>query len=324
MTHGRAKPPLKIVGQGLAGTCVAWELWRRRIPFVIYDDPEGTPGSSRIAAGLINPVTGKNFEPTPDVANLLPDAVHFYQDIEAVLSQKFWHPMPIRRFANNEKEWLKILRKASRPDVAMWIAPANPKSPPARWIGAVVLQGGGRLDIAGFLNESREFFRSQSLYHSSHIPVDSTSPLILWCEGSAGLMHGRHGEHRCAKGEIITIHAPSWISGEIRIGGGGWLIPIGDQCFKVGATYEWDKLDHSPTRHGLEQLHLIAKELGGDNRYDLLKHEAAIRPIVNRSNPQMIRVASDSWSLNGLGSKGALTAPSMAKKFAQQILSVQQ
>jgi len=79
-----------IVGQGLAGTCLAWHLWRRGVPFRIVDRESG--GSSRVAAGLINPVTGKNFEPTPRVADFLPEAIAFYQEMECRLGKTFWHP----------------------------------------------------------------------------------------------------------------------------------------------------------------------------------------------------------------------------------------
>ena len=51
-----------IVGQGLAGTCLAWALWRRGVEFALVDPGGG--GSSRIAAGMINPITGSTRTPT--------------------------------------------------------------------------------------------------------------------------------------------------------------------------------------------------------------------------------------------------------------------
>ena len=68
-----------IVGQGLAGSCLAWEFLRRGVPFHIAD--LGTGGSSRVAAGLINPITGKNFEPSWRIAEFYPQAMAFYRSL---------------------------------------------------------------------------------------------------------------------------------------------------------------------------------------------------------------------------------------------------
>ena len=52
-----------IIGQGIAGSCVAWELWRRRKSFLLLDAGE-TATTSRVAAGLITPVTGQRLVPS--------------------------------------------------------------------------------------------------------------------------------------------------------------------------------------------------------------------------------------------------------------------
>src|SRR5262245_21225568 len=55
-----------IVGQVLAGTCLAWALWDRGEGFLMID--RGAGGSSRVAAGMVYPITGKNFEPSWRIA----------------------------------------------------------------------------------------------------------------------------------------------------------------------------------------------------------------------------------------------------------------
>jgi glycine/D-amino acid oxidase-like deaminating enzyme len=133
------------------------------------------------------------------------------------------------------------------------------------------------------------------------------------------LIAGRHGPHRCAKGEILTIRAPQWSQCHIRIGAGGWLVPLGDGSFKAGATYQWDPLDETPTADGLEKVSSVARRLGGDDGFEVLAHEAGIRPILRRSEPVISFLGDGDWSFNGLGSKGSLTAPTMAKQLAQQL-----
>ena len=43
-----------IIGQGIAGSCLAWELKRRGAEFTVADRPIAET-ASRVAAGLVNP-----------------------------------------------------------------------------------------------------------------------------------------------------------------------------------------------------------------------------------------------------------------------------
>ncbi len=308
--------PWTIVGQGLAGTCLAWELWHRGVEFRIIDRERG--GSSRVAAGLINPVTGKNFEPTARVAEFLPEALVFYQKIENLLGGKYWHPLPILRLADDEKEWNKVLAKRERPDVACWLSNIGQPVAADGWLGALELTGGGRLDTRAFLDASRAFFHERGIYQTEEITQTGDTPRI-WCDGAAGLISGRCGTHRCAKGEILTLRASGWCESHIRIGAGGWLVPLGNHRFKAGSTYEWDELDETPTALGKEKVMTIATRLGGNADFEILAHEAGVRPILRRSEPMIGPLDNGGWMFNGLGSKGSLLAPGMARRLADWI-----
>lgn len=309
-------PEWTIVGQGLAGTCLAWQLWQRQAPFIIVDRENG--GSSRVAAGLINPVTGKNYQPSKGIETFLPQALDFYQQVESSLDTRIWHPQPILRLAATEKEWGKMQEKSALPEVARWLS----REPFAvdGWFGAIELHGGGRLDTRTFLDQSREFFKGHDRYAKAHLTTDQAPPQTIWCEGALGLLDNRFGPHRCAKGEIITVQASTWDSHHIRIGAGGWLVPIGGDCFKVGATYEWDMLDETPTEEGLDQLRGIACNLAGDD-FELIDHEAGIRPILRRSDPLIGPIGNAQWMFNALGSKGSLYAPAIAGQLANWLIN---
>jgi len=302
-----------IIGQGLAGTCLAWELWRRGVPFRLIDRECG--GSSRIAAGMINPVTGKNFAASWRIGEFLPEALGFYPEIEETLGLRFWHPLPVLRLAGAAKEWRKIESKLADPEILPWLA--GPVEPPAGWLGAVLVTGGGRLDTRGFLDASREFFRKIGLYeHAVAVPG---GPRQVWCAGAAGLLAGLHGPHRSAKGEILTLRAPHWDESRIVVGAGGWLVPIGGGNFKCGATYEWRELDELPTEKGRGRIEEIAARLGGGG-FEVTGHDAGVRPILRRSQPLIGPLDGGGWMFNGLGSKGSLYAPGMARRLADWLV----
>jgi len=298
-----------VIGQGLAGTCLAWELWRRGADFGMVDRESG--GSSRVAAGMINPVTGKQFTPSWRIGGFLPEAVGFYREIEATLGRRIWHPMPVLRLAGSEKEWRKIESKLGDPAVRRWLV--GTVDPPPGWVGAVEVIGGGRLDTCGFLDASREFFRRQGIHRAGEaVPGDARQ---VWCAGAAGLLAGLHGPHRSAKGEILTLRADGWDDGRARVGAGGWLLPLGGGLFKCGATYEWEQLDELPTAAGRARVMEIAAALGGP-AFEVVAHEAGIRPILRRSQPLIGPMAGGGWMFNGLGSKGSLYAPGAARRLA--------
>ncbi len=308
-------PNWRIVGQGLAGTCLAWQLWKRGEPFTLLD--RGTGGSSRVAAGMINPVTGKNFEPSWRIADFHPRALAFYAEVEELIGRKLWHPHPVVRLAAYEKEWGKIALKLESPAVAPWVEKTI--GAPAGWTGAVRLKGGGRLDTRAFMDGSRAFFREAGMiYQEEFVSGEGIHSGEIRCEGATGLLTGCYGPHRCAKGEILTLRATGWDGESIRIGAGGWLVPQGGGVFKVGSTYEWNDLDELPTAAGRLRVEEIAARLGGD-AFEVIDHEAGIRPIMRRSQP-LIGPHGEGWMFNGLGSKGSLYAPAMAAKLVDWML----
>ena len=304
-----------IVGQGLAGTCLAWELWKRGAEFTLVD--RGAGGSSRVAAGMVNPITGKNFEPSWRIAEFLPKALEFYAGVEKRIGRQVWYPFPVLRLAGSEKEWRKIVSKLDAPDVAPWVA--GEVAAPEGWTGAVDVRGGGRLDTRAFMDGSREFFEGFGCYRVGKVSAAENSGSVIWCEGAEGLMEGRYGPHRCAKGEILTVRATGWDESRIRIGAGGWLVPQGGGVFRVGSTYEWDELDEVPTEKGRERVKEIAGRLGGGS-FEVIGHEAGIRPILRRSEPLIGPLDGDGWMFNALGSKGSLYAPGMAERLVRWLL----
>ena len=306
---------LTIVGQGLAGTCLAWALWKRGVEFTMLD--RGTGGSSRVAAGMVNPITGKNFEPSWRIAEFLPEALEFYAEVERVIRRKLWYQFPVLRLAGSDKEWRKIVSKLDAPEVAPWVV--GEVDPPTGWAGAVEVRGGGRLDTRVFMDCSREFFESRGYYQLGEASPHEVQPHEIRCEGAAGLMAGHYGPHRCAKGEILTIGAAGWDESRIRIGAGGWLVPQGGGVFRAGSTYEWDEIDDVPTAKGRVRVEEIAGRLGGET-FEVIGHEAGVRPILRRSQPLIGPLEVGGWMCNGLGSKGALYAPGMAARLARWLL----
>jgi glycine oxidase len=90
------EPPILIVGGGLAGTAMAWQLWRRGARFLLID-PGHEETCSKIAAGLVTPITGMRLTVSPGFADHLAVARDYYAGIERELGQRFYHELPHAR-----------------------------------------------------------------------------------------------------------------------------------------------------------------------------------------------------------------------------------
>lgn len=256
-----------------------------------------------VAAGLVNPVAGRNFQADPELETFLPVARTVYHDLESATGKKFLHDLPVLRKWMDRKDREKFGKK--RPDLSQWIAEVSDEG--------VTWKGGGWLDTKAFLTTARELL-GEDVFRDKPAPG-----LAIRCTGARGLRAGEFPDpHRCAKGEILTLRLPGFPENRI-LNGGGWLIPVGDGLFRAGSTYDWDGLDSGPTREGREKVEKIVRFLTGRDDFEILAHESGIRPIIHRSEPQ-IRFSKDSgWMLNGLGSKGVIYAPLTARRLVERM-----
>ena len=121
------------------------------------------------------------------------------------------------------------------------------------------------------------------------------------------------------KGELLTIHAPA-LNIDFVLKSGVFLIPLGDQNFIVGATYEWTDKTNNPTEQGKEELvRKLDKILSCD--YEIIDHMAGMRPTVVDRRPLVGQHPEHKalYVLNGLGTRGVMIAPYAAKNLFEHI-----
>jgi glycine/D-amino acid oxidase-like deaminating enzyme len=146
---------------------------------------------------------------------------------------------------------------------------------------------------------------------------------IILCQGAKGLTgDGLFSflNHRCAKGEILTVNIPQASEDKI-INCNGWLIPLGNERWRAGATYEWEDMSGATTDAGRSEIEGKISNLT-DLSFQVIEHTAGVRPILRKSQPYIgchPRFPEVSF-FNGLGSKGVTTAPSVAAHFADHLV----
>ncbi len=328
-----AGPSILVVGGGIAGTLVAWNLSRAGAKVTLVDDAR--PGrASVVAAGLLNPVSGMRLTLATDINRLLPVAHRVYAALESACGQPFFHPLPIHREFRSEWEWEQWQNRRNRlegGEYQPYIAAEHAPHPPsARW-GGVTFQGGGWLDYSQ-ISRVPQFFHMKVCHETlafEDIASSATQVVwrgevwdyVVWCEGYAPDNPRLGGlDWKPAAGDVLTVRMPGWDGRRIRQRG-LFTIPLGGDRFRVGASYVWDDLCPDPRAERRESLLEELRHWTGIEP-EVLDHAVGIRPILKRRLPVIGPVPGQSraFVLNGLGSKGALWAPWAAETLAGVVL----
>ena len=331
-----------VLGQGLAGTTLAWRL-RERGQRVLVIDRDAKGGSSKIAAGLMTPITGRRLVKTWRWEIFWPAACEFYRRAEAELKTEFFYPRRMVRLLADESEKEYLDRRIASEFSGLVQQPQPLVNPDwfEEGLGGFEMLAGGRLNVAAFLQVSRDRFAEDGMLLTAEIDVKQDVVVAadgvqlprlgvgarraVFCQGIDAVQNPwfAHVRFKPAKGEILTVRIKG-LPEERIIHRGVWLMPLGDGFFRVGATYEWDELNDIPTTVGREE---ICSRLRDFLRlpFEVIAHDAAVRPIVLHQYPVvgMHPHFPQFGFFNGLGSKGSLQAPWLANHLAESLCSGQ-
>lgn len=324
-----------IVGLGLAGIAFAEELSKNNKSFVVFEDH--SQNSSLVAGGMYNPVVLKRFNPVWNADEQLAFAIPFYESIEKKFNKKYDYKVPIYRVFKSIEEqnnWFSacdniLLQKYM---VSKIINNKNIQVKAPFNFGK--LEHTGRIDVNNLAKDYREFLFQQSLlkneqfsYADLHFHEDTLdykdiqAKKIIFCEGFGlkGNPFFNYLPMEEAKGELITIHAPD-LKIDYVIKAAVFIMPVGDDLYRVGATFNWEDKSNSPTQKGKEEL-IEKLETVINCSYKIVDHVAGIRPATKDrrpfigAHPKMKNLAI----LNGLGTRGVMIAPLMAQKLFEHL-----
>ena len=309
-------PDYLVAGQGLAGTVFALSAIQRGLRVRVVD-PEEPNTCSRVAAGLMNPLSGPRLNLGPLEEAYWEQARAFYQHWEPILGVRCFEERPILRLLTQEDDARQWSKRASDPRYAPWHAPL-----PADWdasryhnsLGGFTTLRCGRLDTVRFLDAARDWLRACGSYRPGLVPPEEPA---VWCLGFRSREHGpfQSVPLRPARGTIFTIQAPE-LREDHLVHAGKWLVPIGGDRYRVGSTYEWDPQDAQPSAAARDALTAFLNEWL-PCPWTLVREDAGIRPMANRGQPFLGRhpTAPGQILFNGLGSRGSLIAPYFAARL---------
>ncbi|MEZ6033636.1 MAG: FAD-dependent oxidoreductase [Planctomycetaceae bacterium] len=318
-----------IVGQGLAGSCLAWVLHLSGHGVILVDRGEPIT-ASRIAAGLITPVTGRRLTIAHRFAENHRRAVDFYRQIERELGMTLlWEKPAIRDFLDVEERSI-FERKLSAIDGRL-----TPRTDSAGRLSGFEMRDAARLHVSSFLDQTRQYFASRGQYWQVDLNLETdivleddgvfVNSLNIRCSAVALCQGYERRTNRFfpsipdnpAKGEILRVRLDHYRS-ESVVHKGIWLVPDtntdGQTSFLLGATFDRSSLDQHPTAVGRDELLTGLQQITLEPA-EVIDHVAAVRAGMHRRRPIVGRHPDHErvFLLNGLGSHGALLAPVAAQ-----------
>jgi hypothetical protein len=322
-----------IVGQGIAGTCLARVLLRQGTAFRVADAGHGGAASAA-AAGLISPVLGPRW--TRADARLTAEAVEFYRDCERWLGVPLLRPVRIAKAWGPRDDRERVTAKVGRRRSAGVPAP-NPCSheqPLARLSqvnrgelepyvrrGSLsdrggVVEGAWHLDMRRLIAGARARGQAEGWLEMRAVGADEAGAWqgpAIWCVGAA---EQRVRRLVCAPAGALLVRLAAPMPLDTVEHDGFFLVPLegGDKAWvgpsqsgePDGSLREWLDRRLGPGQWTeLEALRGTRAALSGDKR--------PVAEWISARGPHQDGV------INGLGFRGAFLAPSCALTWAKRL-----
>jgi len=323
-----------LIGQGIAGTTLAEHLLQKNQQIRVIDNAAAN-ASTRIAAGLFTPITGIRFVKTWLCDQLFPYFHAFYANMEQKLGQRFFYTMPSYRPFDSIERQNKWLAEAGEPDMSAYVKSINPKYEGVfDEFGGLELNFSGYLDTVLFLDSYKKFLAQndwliEETFDENKIEIKANSVVygqiearkIIFCGGLAdkSSRFWNFLNFRPIKGEILTIKL---MEGSFRsiLNRGVWVLPIGNNLYKVGSTYD-SNLDYEITQKALEDLTERLQKLI-ELPFEVINQQAGIRPASFDRRPfiGLHHEYSQLGIFNGFGTKGISMSPFFAQEFSEHLV----
>lgn len=328
-----------IVGQGICGTFLSYYLMQENKSVYVIDEYKANT-ASRVASGVINPVTGRRIVKTWKIDELMPFANNAYNEISNFLKidnviqpktildihatkqmqQAFEKRLHSQEHdyidaCNNEIFWKKYF------EFELGIGEISP----AYLIDLTVLLSSFRnhLISLGCLSEGRFSQNELQLKDDSVVYKNISAKKIIFCDGINAVQNTyfKHLPFAFNKGEALIVSIPG-LPEDFIYKQGFSLVPCGDKdLFWTGSVYEWNFENDLPTNDFKIRSEDYLKHFL-KIPFTIKKHVAAIRPANTERRPfaGLHNSYKQTGILNGMGTKGCSLAPYYAKQLTQHIL----
>jgi len=326
-----------IVGQGVGGTLISWYLRKRGISHLVIDNYHHQ-AASKIAAGVINPITGRKYVKSWRIEEFLPVAREVYSELSDYIDNKIFHDKLIYRGLYSIKDENTWESRKADPIAGQFIVEEPSTEEYDGKIKGVqsygVLQHGLQVQLGRLVEGYRDCLLKEGILKrekfdyerikmtSTGIDYDGvTADRIIFAEGYQSQFNPyfKHLAFEPAKGDVLIIKVEGRPFNNI-LRHKVFVTPIDEEHYWVGSGYRWTFEDDAPDEEKGQEIKAKLDEIM-DVPYEIVDHIAGIRPCVKGRRP-FLGKHPEYPSLvlfNGLGTKGASLGPYWARHLVEHL-----
>ena len=319
-----------IIGAGLAGTSLAHQLLAKGHRVQLVD--RGVNHSTAVAAGMVNPMVFRRMNKSWRLDEFILESRNFYLQIEQTIQHTLFHPIVIRRMLSSEQERNYWLERQKSPEYFEYLNEISPDdesySLAENHFGSGRLKSSFWVDAKVYYERNLEYFeRKGSLLKEDFDPTSFDENTLNYKGKSYDKVVFSVGYQQMntpffqelpiqqTKGQSIRVQSTEIPENE-SLNRKCFVLPLGNHVFRIGATYEWDNPVLNPTEEAKQELIGHLRVLG-DFSYDILDQQVGVRPTVLDRRPILgeHQTIKNLYLFNGLGTKGYLMAPTLAREL---------
>lgn len=326
-----------IIGQGIAGTMLSWFLHKEGKSYIIIDEPRAN-SSSKVAAGVINPITGRRFVRSWMIDQIMPFAAGTYTEMGDYLQTQLIFRKSIIDFFPTPQGRDNFVNCIAEDDTYAHTYPDQNhfnqyfhydfgcgEISPAYTVNLHLLLASWKkrlLDGQALLEE--RFDPNELKVHDDGVVYQHiTASKAIFCEGISAESNPWFGllPYSANKGEALVIECPG-LTNEHLFKKSMALVPLPVQnTFWVGSTYQNKFADSNPTQEFYDGT-VAYLQSWLKLPFKVLSHKAAIRPATVERRPfvGLHPQFSALGILNGMGSKGVSLTPFFANQLVQHLV----
>ncbi len=325
-----------VVGCGVAGICLTHEFLQAGCDVQVIDNDKNV--SSAVAAGIINPLVFRRMTLSWRGSELIPFARDKYREMEELSTHSFFHPLVIRRLFASEQELDFWKKKQSLSEYAPFMETLTEEDLnfplEQNTFGTGRVRQASYIDTGVFMQANREYFQSRGIFFYetfNHSELDAERAVykgvsydyVVFAEGKDAKYNPLFSylPLQQTKGEVLTIQSKTIHSAE-SLNRKCFLLPLGNQLFKVGSTYVWNTDDTIPTEEGKQTIAANLRSITSEP-YTILEQRAGVRPTVPDRRPMLGKHPEFPKMViaNGLGTKGYMLAPLLMHELVNHLLN---
>jgi len=320
-----------IVGAGLSGIAISEELLNLGKTIKVFENH--SQSSSTVAGGVFNPIILKRFTLAWQANEQMQLALPFYKGLENKLKTELVHKLPIYRKFNSVEEQNNWFTAMDKPFISLFLDPElvpsiNPNIPSGFSFGRV--KKTGTINTKLLLEKYKGYLESLDAFETTDFEYDQLqlhengctykglrARRVIFCDGF-GITKNPYFNYlplRGNKGEYLIIKAKD-LELEVAVKSSVFILPLGDDLYKVGATYDNTDKTEIPTPGAKDKLlNQLSKIITCE--FEVIDQVAGIRPATSDRKPLAGQHPKygQLYCCNGFGSRGVLIAPTVAKQL---------